>query len=76
MHRGNILRNGFYSSQSSSGDMNQDTIINILDIVLLVNAIMSDVPTAAQLAAGDINQDGMLNVLDIVNLVNLILAQE
>ena len=56
--------------------MNQDAILNILDIVLLVNAIMSNEPTAVQLAAGDLNQDGILNVLDIVNLVNLILAQE
>jgi len=76
MHRGNILRNGFYSPQtSSSGDMNQDEILNILDIVLLVNAIMSDEPTAAQLASGDINNDNILNVLDIVQLVNIILAQ-
>jgi hypothetical protein len=78
MHRGNILRNGFYTPESSSvsGDMNQDEILNILDIVLLVNVIMSDEPTIAELAAGDLNQDGILNVLDIVNLVNLILAQE
>ena len=77
MHRGNILRNGFYSSQSSSvGDMNQDGLINILDIVLLVNAILSDEPTAAELDSGDINDDNILNILDIVNLVNLILAQE
>ena len=76
MHRGNILRNGFYSPQSSSaGDMNQDEILNILDIVLLINAIMSDEPTAAQLAIGDINNDGTLNVLDIVQLVNIILAE-
>jgi hypothetical protein len=76
MHRGNILRNGFYSSQSSSvGDMNQDEILNILDIVILINAIMSDEPTTAELAAGDLNQDGILNILDIVQLVNIILAQ-
>lgn len=75
MHRGNILRNGFYSPQSSSaGDMNQDEILNILDIVILVNAILSDEPTNAELATGDLNQDGILNILDIVNLVNLILA--
>ena len=77
MHRGNILRNGVYSHQASSvGDMNLDEMLNILDIVLLVNAILSDEPTATQLATGDINLDGVLNILDIVNLVNLILAEE
>ncbi|MBC8311161.1 MAG: C10 family peptidase [Candidatus Marinimicrobia bacterium] len=76
MHRGNVLRNGFYATQSASaGDMNQDEILNILDIVLLVNAIMSDEPTTEQLATGDINNDNILNVLDIVQLVNIILAQ-
>ena len=55
--------------------MNQDEILNILDIVILINAIMSDEPTTAELAAGDLNQDGILNVLDIVQLVNIILAQ-
>ena len=40
-------------------DMNQDGILNILDIVLLVNAIMSDEPTPAQLASGDINNDNL-----------------
>ena len=74
MHRGNPLRNGYFSAQSSSaGDMNQDEILNILDIVLLVNIVLSNDPTATQLASGDINNDGVLNILDIVQLVNIIL---
>ena len=74
MHRGNPLRNGYFSTQSSSaGDMNQDEILNILDIVILVNIVLSNDPTATQLASGDINNDGVLNILDIVQLVNIIL---
>ena len=74
MHRGNPLRNGYFSAQSSSaGDMNQDEILNILDIVLLVNIVLSNNPTATQLTSGDINNDGVLNILDIVQLVNIIL---
>ena len=53
-----------------SGDINQDGILNILDIVSLVNLVLAD----DYLESGDINQDGILNILDIVSLVNLILS--
>ena len=58
----------------SLGDVNQDMIINILDIVNLVNYILATVtPTECEFYAGDINDDGVLNILDIVQLVNQIL---
>ena len=51
------------------GDINLDGFINVLDIVLLVNAILlgefSDI--------NDINQDGQNNVIDIVILVSIVL---
>ena len=52
------------------GDMNDDGVINILDIVGLVNIILGISP---ENPAGDLNQDGVYNVLDIVQLVNIIL---
>jgi len=56
------------------GDLNQDEILNVLDIVITVNIILSIVePTSYQIYAADINGDSTLNVLDVVQLVNLIL---
>ena len=55
------------------GDLNQDSIINILDIVIVVNIILGDNPTSYQLEAGDLNMDNVINVLDIINIVNIIL---
>jgi len=55
------------------GDLNQDSIINILDIVIVVNIILGDSPTSYQLEAGDLNMDDVINVLDIINIVNIIL---
>ena len=56
------------------GDLNQDSNLDILDIVQLLNIILnSDTPTNYQLLAGDMNQDQILNILDIVSLVNIIL---
>ena len=52
------------------GDLNNDGIINVADIVQLVNFILSNDYNLN----GDINQDELINVLDIISLVNLILG--
>tara|TARA_B100002051_G_scaffold42349_3_gene36705 strand:- start:359 stop:853 length:495 start_codon:yes stop_codon:yes gene_type:complete len=56
------------------GDINFDSSIDILDIVLIVNIIL-DVfnPSELQMSASDLNQDQMINILDIVQVVNIIL---
>ena len=51
------------------GDINGDGAVNILDIVMLANAALSN----DNLPGGDINGDGSINILDIVGLVNIIL---
>ena len=55
------------------GDANEDTLINVLDVVLTVNLILS--PNDQDNLCSDINEDGQLNVLDVVSLVNLILGR-
>ena len=60
--------------QVLAGDLNQDTVIDVLDAVLLVNGVLNpDSLNDNQAAAGDVNSDGILNVLDLVLLINLIL---
>ena len=62
-------------SEIMPGDINMDTVLNVLDVVILTNFILEVVtPSDNQFEAGDINDDGVLNVLDVVNLVNLILS--
>jgi len=56
------------------GDINQDGSINVLDIVSMINFILSNnIPTDNQFILSDINEDGIINVLDIVLIVNIIL---
>ena len=52
------------------GDINGDDIINVLDVVVLVNLVLSSSEYSEN---ADINNDGILNVLDIVGLVNIVL---
>ncbi len=56
-------------SSGTEGDINGDGATNVLDVVVLANAVLNGTP----LLGGDINGDGQLNVLDIVSLVNIIL---
>ena len=52
------------------GDINGDEIINVLDVVIIVNMIVSNAEYSPE---ADLNDDAIVNVLDIVLLVNLIL---
>ena len=53
------------------GDVNNDGLINILDVVSTVNIILG---MAEFVDAADYNGDGVINVLDIVSIVNIILG--
>jgi hypothetical protein len=56
------------------GDVNQDGLINILDVVNIINFILSDsMPTDDQSISSDLNQDDIINILDVVLIVNIIL---
>ena len=57
------------------GDINNDSTIDILDVILLVNFVIgSNEPSDGQFFASDLNEDGTLNVLDVITLVNNILG--
>ena len=82
LFKGNYERTGYYLAGSSEGgcsssilgDINYDSIINILDIVALVNIVIdSSMITEEQSCAADLNEDGVINILDIVGLVNAVI---
>jgi hypothetical protein len=51
-------------------DINQDSLVNIEDILLLVTYITNGTPI---LSAGDLNDDGLINIIDILVLVQVII---
>ena len=53
-----------------SGDMNNDSMINVLDVILLVNIILGSDNDPNM---GDMNSDGSIDILDVILLVNIIL---
>ena len=52
------------------GDLNDDGVINILDVILLVNIVLGNEESSS---LTDMNNDGQTNILDIIILVNIIL---
>ena len=55
------------------GDVNQDYMIDILDIVALANGILDGSINGIEYYLADVNGDELLNVLDIIQIVNIIL---
>lgn len=68
----NYIRNVIaenYPEESMLGDINLDEFINVQDIILLINMILSQ----QSYDSGDLNFDNSVDILDVVLLVNMIL---
>jgi hypothetical protein len=76
--RADLLQHIYYwlQFQPHIGDVNEDGVINVLDIVQVVNIILKTIPepTDYQLWAADFNGNGEVNILDVVGIVNVILG--
>ena len=70
-----ILYNEWYetSFEYEFGDVNQDLIIDILDIVIIINTILGEQISGTQFYLADINSDNILNIQDIILIINIIL---
>ena len=71
-----IYRTFFYEEEENNniGDITQDGIINIVDIILMVNFILElQALNSEQLDVADANMDGIVNIIDILMVINIIL---
>ena len=51
------------------GDINNDGVVNIIDVVMLVDQVLNENYNSFS----DLNNDNVVNVIDIVQLVSMIL---
>ena len=58
-------------SNSMTGDINGDMVVNVLDVIQVVNMALGE--QDPDYNSADINQDGVINVLDVIQIVNIIL---
>ena len=57
------------------GDINGDGTVNITDVTLLINYVLSESSTI-NIAYSDINGDGAINITDVTLLINIVLNAE
>ena len=59
--------------ESTGGDVNIDGILNVVDVVAVVNYILTN-SSELEMCAADLNNDGIINVVDVVGIVGIILG--
>ena len=55
------------------GDVNGDGFVNISDVTLFVNSMMTEALENLVIENADINRDGFINISDVTTLINMIL---
>ena len=69
------FRHTILASEYELGDVNRDNVINVQDVVMLVQYILTlQEFDQEQERLADITEDGVINILDVVNLVQGILG--
>ena len=65
----------FYTApEFNIGDINLDTFINVVDVVLLVNYILGiDTLSDESIQLADLDNNNLINIVDVVTLINLVL---
>ena len=70
-----LIQRCYFPQEYLMGDVNQDSVINVLDIVFLMNYILNLIDlNEEQIALGDLNNDNGINILDIVLLLEEIIS--
>ena len=61
----------YFDTGSIAGDLNNDTLVNILDVIICVNIILG---LSENIENADLNNDGIINILDVIAVLNIILG--
>lgn len=56
------------------GDVNGDGFINITDVTVLINYLLTDDASGVNIINADTNKDGNINISDVTTLINFLLT--
>ncbi len=63
-----------YPSTTKQGDLNSDTNINIIDVKLLLQKVINNSSSSADLPICDLNNDGNVNIIDVKLLLQRVIS--
>ncbi len=66
-------KNFYNIKEVLSGDINNDSVVDVVDVTILVSMILD--PDTSDITA-DINDDGLVDIADVTNLVSMVLGQD
>ena len=70
-----LIQRCYFEQDYIIGDVNQDLVINVLDIIVTMNYILNLIDlNEQQLELADMHQDGGVNILDIVLIIGEIIS--
>ena len=70
-----LIQRCYFPQNFNQGDVNLDSLINVLDVVYLMNYILNIIEfNENQIMVADMNNDNIINVIDIVLLVEEIVS--
>ena len=69
-----VIITNFSYSQVCNGDSNNDSMVNVLDIITTVSHILENITlNGDSFNNTDVNNDNNINILDVISITNLIL---
>ena len=65
---------GYFTDKNASlrGDVNGDGLVNITDVIMLINAIVSGNTSTINEGNANVNGDSQLNITDVIMLINYV----
>lgn len=63
------------SAAALLGDANDDGLINMPDVTVVINYILSKNPSPFNFVNADVNEDGLINMNDVTGIINIILGK-
>ncbi len=62
-----------YNGPAISGDVDNDGIVDVSDIVVLIDNVLGGSTLPIDATVADMNQDGVIDIVDVVALIDLVL---
>ena len=73
---GIVLSNASTDTMPIVGDVNDDGVVDIADVVLLVNHIVGKPTDVFNSGQADVDNDGVIDIADAVRIINIVVGKE